>query len=170
MIRRLEGVILVLFGLCLLFALGYGVKSTLNERAMRPGKMIYSRTYEGNINGYEVTIDETLSSKGFWRHVELHPKGTPSWVGISGHQFSKRTDKWGWIGYCGMPDPVNGFNHFDYTVDPPKWVPCPSDKDKLKPFSETDIIRARVWLDRAILETYDKKHLTWERRAKQVQT
>lgn len=113
--------------------------------------------YRGEVGEYSVEIDESNYGRGLKRIVHLYPKGAPSWVSITGHDYNDDKE-WDRVFRSGYPEQSNGANAVLHTRSGWKWEPCPADKDRVKPFTEEEIDFAIGELDKAMAEVYNIEH------------
>lgn len=106
--------------------------------------------YRGEVGEYTVEINESNRGQGFNRIVHLRRQSTPSYTGITGHDYDD-DGKWDRVFYCGYPESVNGCNSFCITRSGERvWKPCPADKDRLQPFLLGEFIFAEEQLNKAM--------------------
>ena len=153
------------FAFGVLFALGFVciglLVAFLRLRDSRDsGELRAWNTYRGEVGGYSVEIDESDRGEGFRRIVHLRPSGSPSYVGITGHDYND-DGRWDRVFYCGYPEVTNGCNSF--YIDPSGelvWEPCPADEDILEPFLLGELLFAEQELDQAMAAVHQPQFLT----------
>ena len=142
---------LILFGV---LVLGVTAIVVVNKSSRDSDKLQAWNIYKGEVGEYAVEIDESNRGHGFSRIVHLRPKGSPSYVGITGHDYDD-DGKWDRVFYCGYPESVNGCNSFCITRSGERvWEPCPADKDRLQPFLLGEVIFAEEQLDKAMASVH----------------
>ncbi len=118
--------------------------------------------YKGKLAAYRVEIDESMRGGVWTRLVHLEPvKGyeepMPNPFAITGHDDDGdgRFDR-----VFVREFSVNGYNSVAFTGKGERvWEPCPADKDKVQPFTDTQVASAQAQLYLAMATVHDQGHI-----------
>lgn len=118
--------------------------------------------YKGEFAAYHVVIDESMRGGVWTRLVHLEPtKGyeepTPNPFAITGHDY----DGDGQFDRVFIRElSVNGYNSVAFTGKGKRaWELCPADKDKVQPFTDTQVASAQAQLYLAVATIHDQGHI-----------
>lgn len=163
--------------LCILIA-PFALAVKLGQRSEEPLTRtwnVYNGTAQTMENRYFVEISEDDHGSGFERIVHLTQEGKPVYDHrISGHDYNA-DGVWDAVFICGSGDNDRfggGCNNVERTANGWKFEPCPADKDRVKPFTESEINFAIGELDEAMKQIHNNEHIQqqwiWDERVKHV--
>ncbi len=116
--------------------------------------------FNGNSGNYKVEI--TLEERGNNINRMIHLNGKTNSIvpyGLTGHDYDGDR-KWDRIFI--QETPQNGFNAVYFDKGKTIWEPCGADKNKIKPFTDSQINEARSMLDKAT-EAFEKPEYKQEK-------
>ncbi|WKZ26781.1 MAG: hypothetical protein QY304_01620 [Candidatus Paceibacterota bacterium] len=171
--RNRNNLALGLAAIALVVAVGAMIYTAVIDE--RGEHLVTWNLYHGELQSeniaYNVEIDEADHGYGFRRLVHLRLVDSPSYVGITGHDYDN-DGKWDRVFYCGNHELVGrhpeysefGCNSVIRTASGWKFEPCPADEGVVQPFSDRAISFAIAELDLAMSRLHNEDNLSqrWE--------